>query len=205
VAGAERYLDRPRTKVRRKDRALVDEEWIDLFLRTAPYGHLATCWNGEPLLHSNLFWYDGEALFWHTAGVGKLRAILDRGGHPAAFSITEQGRILPAARPFDFSSEYASVTVYGTVSVLTDGDEKRRALEGLMAKYAPHLAPGVHYEPMPDEDVAQTSVFCLLIESRVGKHNIKPDDYPAYSYGGTSFIERERTAGRTTVRPKEIA
>ena len=201
------YLRRPLTQVRRRDRGLTGEEWIDRFLSTAPVGHVAICWEGEPLLHSNLFWFDGERrIYWHTAGVGRFRAMLDAASPlRACFSIMEQGRLLPANTPFDFSTEYASVQAYGTARLVEDREEKRRGLEGLMVKYAPQLRAGVDYEPMPDSDIDQTSVYCLEIEQRVGKHNVKPDDYPAYPYPGGSFIDEERLAGRATVRPKELA
>ena len=201
------YLNRPRTLVRRRDRGLTDDEWIDRFLTTAPVAHVAICWEGEPLLHSNLFWFDGDSrVYWHTAGVGKFRAMLDTvGSTRACLSIMEMGRLLPAGTPFDFSTEYASVQAYGTARLVRDRDEKRVGLEGLMAKYAAQLKAGVDYEPMPDSDIDQTSVYCLDIEERVGKHNVKPDDYPAYPYDGSSFINEERAVGRATVRPKELA
>lgn len=202
---ADRYLDRPVTAVRRLDRRLDDAEWIDRLLDAAPVGHLAFVWDGQPLIHTNLFWYDDGRVYMHTAGVGKTRAILDRGPVRACFSVTEHGRLLPAGTPFDFSTEYASVVAYGDLSVLTDPAEKRAALEGLMTKYAPHLTPGVDYVPMPDSDVDQTSVFCFAIETRVGKHNVKPAEYPAYPYPGGSFIDAERAAGRATVKDKELA
>jgi nitroimidazol reductase NimA-like FMN-containing flavoprotein (pyridoxamine 5'-phosphate oxidase superfamily) len=201
------YLRRPVTQVRRRDRALTDEAWIDRFLSLAPIGHLALCWEGEPLLHSNIFWFDGQRrIYFHTAGVGRFRAVLAAGGPlRACFSVTEQGRLLPAGTPLDFSTEYASVQAYGPLRLVEQRAEKKFGLEGLMVKYAPQLQPGVDYEPMPDGDIDQTSVYCFEIEERVGKHNVKPDDYPAYPYPGGSFIDEERAAGRVTVRPKELA
>lgn len=199
-----KFIDRPPTTVRRRDKRLDDAAWIDRFLSRAAMGHLAVCWDGQPLLHSNLFWYDGDTVFFHTARVGKLRAVLDAGPSAACFSVTEHGRLLPAGTPFDFSTEYASVVLYGVIEVLRDAAAKRRALDGLMAKYAPHLSPGVDYVPMPDADIAQTSVYRLTIEERVAKHNVKPDDFPAYPYPGESFIDAERAAGRVTIQPKEL-
>jgi nitroimidazol reductase NimA-like FMN-containing flavoprotein (pyridoxamine 5'-phosphate oxidase superfamily) len=204
---AARYLDRPLDQVRRRDRALTEPEWQDRFLATAPLGHLALCWEGQPLIHSNIFWYDAGLIYVHTAAVGKLRAVLEHreGGLPACFTVTEYGRILPAGTPLDFSTEYASVIAYGPLRLVTDPAEKRHGLEGLMEKYAPHLVPGVDYTPMPEGDVAQTSVYRLDVETRVGKHNVKPLDYPAYPYPCPSFIEAERAAGRHTLKPKELA
>jgi uncharacterized protein len=201
------YLTRSRTLVRRRDRALTDDAWIDRYLSIAPIGHLAICWEGEPLLHSNIFWFDGDRrIYFHTAAVGKLRSVVDAGDDArGCFSVTEIGRLLPADTPLNFSTEYASVQAYGTLRLERDADAKKAALEGLMAKYAPHLQPGVDYMPMPDGDVKQTSVFCLEIEERVGKHNVKPDAYPAYDYPGGSVLDEERAAGRAAVRPKELA
>ncbi len=201
----QKYLDKPLTQIRRKERVLDDAEWIDRFLDTAPLAHIAVTWEGQPLIHSNLYWYDGVKVYWHTAPVGKLRAILDQGDLRGCFTVAEYGRILPASTPFDFSTEYASVILYGTVRVVADAAEKRRALEGLMVKYAPQLAPGADYVPMPDSDIALTSVHCMEIDTRVGKHNIKPTDYPAYPNPSASFIAAERDAGRTTMGLKELA
>lgn len=201
------YLRRPRTMVRRRDRGLTDDAWIDHYLSIAAVGHLAICWEGEPLLHSNIFWFDGgRRLYFHTAAVGKFRSVVNELTEArGCFSITELGRLLPADTPLNFSTEYASVQAYGTLHLESEPAAKKAALEGLMAKYAPHLEPGVDYTPMPDGDIRQTSVFCFEIEERVGKHNVKPDDYPAYAYPGGSFIDEERDAGRASVRPKELA
>jgi nitroimidazol reductase NimA-like FMN-containing flavoprotein (pyridoxamine 5'-phosphate oxidase superfamily) len=205
TTAAHSYRNRPRTQPRRKDRRLDDADWQDRLLRMSPVGHLAVVWEGQPLLHSNLYWFDGAHIFMHTAAVGMLRAVLGAGPTRACFTVAEQGRILPAGTPFDFSTEYASVILYGTAEVVGDPAEKRLALEVLMAKYAPHLTAGVDYEPMPDRDIALTSVLRLRVEERVGKHNVKPVDYPAYPYPGGSFIDAERAAGRVTVKAKELA
>jgi hypothetical protein len=195
------YLDRRLDQVRRRDRQLTDPDWIDRFLHRAPFGHLAVCHDGQPLINVNLFWYDGEAVWLHTGPVGRLRAVVEAGPAPACFAVSEQGRILPAATPLDFSTEYASVLCYGPLQVVDDLATRKHGLEGLMAKYAPHLKPGVDYQPMPDADIERTSVFRLRVEQRVAKHNVKPTEYPAYQYPGESFIDAERAAGRFTIKP----
>ena len=85
----ERYRERPLTQVRRKDRVLADEEWMDRFLTMSAVGHLAVTYEGQPLVHSNFFWFDGTRIYWHTAQVGKLRAILETGVARACFTVTE--------------------------------------------------------------------------------------------------------------------
>jgi nitroimidazol reductase NimA-like FMN-containing flavoprotein (pyridoxamine 5'-phosphate oxidase superfamily) len=196
-----KHLDKPVTEVRRKDRAFAEAEWIGWLLATAAVGQFAIAWEGQPLIHSSLFWYDGAGIYWHTAAAGKLSAVLDRGAQRACFTVAELGRILPAATPFAFSAEYASVVCYGTARIVRDGAEKRRALEGIMAKYAPQLAPGVDYAPMPDRDIAVPNVYRLAIDARIGKHNVKPPDQPGFAYPCASFIDAERAAGRMTIQP----
>lgn len=198
------YLDRRLDQVRRKDRQLTDADWIERFLVRAPFGHLAVSHQGQPMIHMNLFWYDGQAIWFHTAAMGKLRAVVEAGAARACFSVAEIGRVLPAGTPFDFSTEYASVICYGTLQVVNDVAIRQVGLEGLMAKYAPHLKAGVDYEPMPVSDVERTSVFRLEVEERVAKHNVKPADCPAYPYPGESFIDAEREAGRVTMKWKDL-
>jgi len=198
------YLDRPLGQVRRKDRQLTDTDWIERFLVRASFGQLAVAHEGQPMIHMNLFWYDGQSIWFHTAPVGKLRAVVEAGAARACFSVAEIGRILPAGTPFDFSTEYASVICYGTLAVVDEVTAKQVGLEGLMAKYAPHLKAGVDYEPMPASDIERTTVFRMAVEERVAKHNVKPADYPAYPCPGESFIDAERGAGRVTMKWKEI-
>lgn len=187
--------------VRRRDRAFAEPAWLGRRLATAALGQVALTWRRRPLLHTTLFWYDGAAIYWHSAAAGTLGSVLARGARRAVFTVAELGRILPAATPFAFSAEYASVVCQGTARVVRDGAEKRRALEGVMAKYAPHLAPGTDYAPMPDRDVAVPSVYRLSIEEWGGKHNVRSLDQPGFAYAAESFIAAERAAGRLTVRP----
>lgn len=205
----ESFRERPHTVIRRNDKKMEDA-WISRMLETAPFGHLSAVIDGDPVIHSNLFWHDGDArIYMHSARVGKLRALLEESEgaptHKACFTVAEVGRILPAGTPFDFSVEYASVICYGSVTVATDFAERKQALEGLMAKYAPHLTADVDYAPMPDVDIRQTSVYRIEIAERVGKHNVKPADYPAYPIPNPSFIDAEREAGKLTIGAKDLA
>lgn len=199
------YLDRPLTQVRRKDRVLHEPEWIDRLLAVAPTCTVAICHAGAPHVNTNIFWAEAGRLWLHMAPVGRFQAMIAAGATEATVTVTEIGRILPAATPLNFSTEYASVIAYGTIAVEDDPARKRAALDGIMAKYAAHLVPGTDYDIMPEADIERTTVLRLDVRERVAKHNIKPDDYPAYQYEAPAFIATERAAGRLTVKPKELA
>ena len=46
--------------VRRKDRAVTDEAWIENTLEKAPFGVLALSRDGQPFVNMNVFVYDSE-------------------------------------------------------------------------------------------------------------------------------------------------
>lgn len=165
------------TGVRRRDRA-KDDGWITRFLERAPFGFLATVAGGRPFLNSNLFVYDGarHAIYLHTARTGRTPANVAAGGR-VAFSAAVMGRLLPADEALEFSVEYAGAVAFGRVRPVADPAEKRRFLELLLEKYAPHLEPGRDYRPMTEEELARTAVHRVDIESWSGKENAAPAEF----------------------------
>lgn len=163
---------------RRRDRAR-DDAWIRAFLRRAQFGYLATVDGGRPFLNSNLFVYDEErhAVYVHTARAGRTPANVSLGG-PATFSAAVMGRLLPASEALEFSVEYAGVVVFGTVHPVEEDDEKRRVLQLLLDKYAPHLEPGRDYRPIAPQELRRTAVHRLDIEAWSGKEKTAPPDFP---------------------------
>ena len=73
---------------------------------------------------------------------------------------------------------------FGTVRILKDPEEQRRALYGLISKYFPGMLPGEHYRPITDQELMRTSVYAIAIDSWTGKRNwkdraIQSPDWPA--------------------------
>lgn len=171
--------DAPVNTVRRSDRAVDDESWIRAFLDRAAVASLATVHEGQPFINTNLFYYDAGAhcIYIHTGRYGRTRANIE-GDDRACLSIMQMGRLLPADEALEFSVEYAGVTVFGSVRVVEDANEAKRALQWLLDKYAPHLKPGQDYRPPVDEELKRTSVFRLDIEAWSGKRKTVDDDFP---------------------------
>ncbi len=170
--------DAPINAVRRSDRA-EDDTWIQEFLEKSAVASLATVHDGQPFINSNLFYYDAGAhcVYIHTGRYGRTRSNIE-GDDRACLSVMEMGRLLPAEEALEFSVEYAGVTVFGSVRVVEDADEAKRALQWLLDKYAPHLTPGADYRPPVDEELKRTSVFRLDIEAWSGKRKSVADDFP---------------------------
>jgi uncharacterized protein len=181
------YSEEPRAKVRRRDRAVEDEQWIKDLLQRAPMGMLATVHDGQPYINSNLFVYDAalDIIYMHTARYGRTRSNID-GDTRVCFSVSEMGRLLPADTALEFSVEYGGVAVFGHGEVVIDSEEAATALQALLDKYAPHLHPGVDYEGVTAQELARTAVYRITIEEWSGKRKQVPEDFPgAFFYGGS--------------------
>lgn len=179
------YAAMPYSEVRRRDRAMEDEAWITELLRRAPIGVLATTYEQQPFINSNLFAFDAEqhVIYMHTAKVGRTRANVE-GGEPVCFSAFEMGRLLPADTALEMSVEYGGVVVFGRAAVVADAQEQRHGLQLLLDKYFAHLRPGADYRPMTDEELARTSVYRITIEQWSGKRKHVAEDFPgAFHYG----------------------
>ncbi|MCL4872067.1 MAG: pyridoxamine 5'-phosphate oxidase family protein [Anaerolineae bacterium] len=187
---AKDYPTTPYTEVRRKDRQVTDETWIRGMLNAAATGTLATVYEGQPFLNSNLYVYDEghNAIYLHTAHLGRTRANLEA-EDKVCFTVMEMGRLLPAEQALEFSVEYASVVVFGRGRVVTDPTEAEYGLQRLLDKYAPHLRPGEHYRPIMPEELKRTAVYRIHIDQWSGKRKIVAADFPgAYHYEPPTFI-----------------
>ncbi|NJO05762.1 MAG: pyridoxamine 5'-phosphate oxidase family protein [Chloroflexaceae bacterium] len=173
------------TEIRRRDRAVTDEAWIQALLHRAPFAALATVVDGQPFINSNLFVYDEAAacIYMHTARTGRTPdnvATSER----VCLSISEMGRLLPADVALEFSVEYSGVVVFGSATIVQDEAEASHALQLLLDKYFPHLQPGSDYRPTVPEELARTAVYRIVIEQWSGKRKAVDADFPgAFLYG----------------------
>lgn len=180
--------------VRRRDRAITDEAWIETLLTRAAVGALATVDAGQPFLNVNLFWFDParRAVYLHTARRGRTRANVE-GGEPVCFAVHEMGRLLPAEEALEFSVEYAGVVAFGTAHVVEDATEASNALQAFLDKYFPQHVPGRDYRPTTPEELARTTVMRVDIERWSGKRKVVAADFPgAFRYAPSSMLDEDR-------------
>jgi nitroimidazol reductase NimA-like FMN-containing flavoprotein (pyridoxamine 5'-phosphate oxidase superfamily) len=163
---------------RRRDRER-EEAWIRAYLERAPWGVLALASEvGPPHLNSNLFLFRAapDRIYLHSARTGGLpEGLAGEEGVPASFTAAGMGRLLPADTALEFSVEYHGVVAMGLARTVEDPEEARESLDGLLAKYAPHLTPGTDYRPIVPEELRRTAVFRLDIEGWSGKEKTVGD------------------------------
>lgn len=85
------------------------------------------------------------------------------------------GKLLPSNIAFEFGVQYASVVAFGKIRLVEEDPEKEAGLMGLLRKYFPDLEHGIDYRAITQDELDQTAVFCIQIESWSGKKNWKEE------------------------------
>ena len=149
-----------------------NEDWMRTFLRHGQIAHVAHLSGEQPFVTPTNYWYDEDSnqLVFHSNLAGRIRSNLEH--YPRiCVEVSEFGRLLPANTALEFSLQYRSVMVFGRVRILENDEERRKGLNGLLAKYFPDLTPGKEFRPITDKELTRTSVYVLGIESWSGKEN----------------------------------
>ena len=148
-------------ELRRKDRAITEEEAIDL-LNRAEYGVLSTVTeNGKPYGVPLNFCIIDHCIYFHCAVEGKKIDNIKQ-NKSVSFCAVGNTEILPDK----FGTKYESVIVSGEVEEVFDMI-KQIALEGLLHKYSPeYIDKGIKYIEGLRE---KTRVFKITIDKLTGK------------------------------------
>lgn len=151
-----------------------DEEWIRAFLREAKVGHIASAQDAQPFINPTTFWFDEEhhQIIFHSNVAGRMRSNIEN-NRRVCFETSELGKLLPANVALEFSLQFRSVIVFGTARLITDPEEARRVLYGLIHKYFPAMTAGEEFREITDKELKRTSVYAIRIEAWSGKENWK--------------------------------
>lgn len=172
------------TQLRRKDRAVHDDDWIVDLISSEPMGYMSSVSGDQPFLHVTTFYYDIEqhAIYMHTAGKGHTRDTIEKNPN-VSFCVATMGRMLPSKYAREMSVEFSSIMAYGKAEILTEVEEGSAMMSKLVEKYFKHLKEGTDYRPITDKEMKEISVIKISIDSWVGKAKKEVDDFPgAFDY-----------------------
>ncbi|EIW19837.1 MULTISPECIES: pyridoxamine 5'-phosphate oxidase family protein [Pelosinus] len=148
--------------MRRKDRKMEQGEAYELLFQSN-YGILATvdC-DGQPYAIPLNYVVSDNTIYFHCALDGhKLENIALNS--KVCFTVVGRTNIVPE----QFSTDYESVVVFGTVSRVEEKGEKGKVLKGFVQKYSINFVPegDVYIEKAKD----QTVVCKITIDNYTGK------------------------------------
>lgn len=154
--------------VRRKEREITNTDEMRQILKDTKYVTVALCMDGEPYLVALSHGYDQakNCLFFHCASEGKKliyakvnnriwgQAVLD-------FGVTD-----------DCDYAYSSVHFEGKLSLLTDLDEKKHAMEVLVRQVSEN--PEQKLKKLKIEKLSSTTMGKIEIKYMSGKKHQAP-------------------------------
>ena len=166
------YQSASPTAYQRRPEYQRDEEWIRAFLREARFGHIASAQDGQPFLNPTTFWFDEEhhQIVFHSNLAGRIRSNIES-NPKVCFEASELGKMLPANVALEFSLQFRSVLVFGTAHLISEPEEARRVLYGLIHKYFPAMTAGEEFREITDKELKRTSVYAIRIQEWSGKEN----------------------------------
>jgi nitroimidazol reductase NimA-like FMN-containing flavoprotein (pyridoxamine 5'-phosphate oxidase superfamily) len=162
-----------RVRVRRMaERARYEREVVEAILDEGFVCHVAFAGtDGTPWVIPTAYGRDGDTLYLHGAvGNHMLRSL--GAGATACVVVTLVDGLVLARSTVHHSINYRSVVVFGTPRLVTDPDEKARALETVVE----HIVPGrtAEVRPSTGQEVRRTAVLALPIDEASAKVRTGP-------------------------------
>ncbi len=179
------YENQTPTAYQRRPYLTKDDTWIRAFLKETRIGHIATSVDGQSFINPTTFWYDEEnhQVAFHSNIAGRVRSNVEA-NPKVSMEASEMGRLLPSNVALEFSLQFRSVVIFGTARLITNSDEARRLLYGLISKYFPKMTVGREYREITDKELRATSIYAIKVEEWSGKENWaeradQSDEWPA--------------------------
>jgi uncharacterized protein len=176
----------PRTTLRRhRERGQADRTALYEVLDAGLICHLGVVAGTDPVVLPTAYGRDGDTLYLH--GSSANGAFSAANGQRVCVTVTHMDGIVAARSVFSHSVNYRSAVVFGTATVVTDEDERARALQLI----TDHLIPGrwaAARQPTAKE-MAATAVLSLplteaSVKIRTGMPADEPDDYERDVWAG---------------------
>ena len=166
------YIGQNPTAFQRRPHLTKDDAWIRKVINTFKVGHVATSVDGQPFINTSTFWYDEaeHQIVFHSNLAGRIRSNIEH-NPKVSFEASVLGQLLPSNVALEFSLQFRSIVAFGTARVVTDPEEARRLLYGLINKYFSEMKVGQEYREISEKELRATSVYAIKIEEWSGKEN----------------------------------
>ncbi|MDR3532973.1 MAG: pyridoxamine 5'-phosphate oxidase family protein [Rhodopila sp.] len=156
-----------RNRVRRKpDRGRFDRQTVYDILDAAMVAHIAYVIDGQPYCTPTGFWREDDKLYWHGSSASRMIRS-QSAGVPVCVTATHLDAIVLARSGFHHSVNYRSVMAFGTARLVTDPDEKTRALDGFVDRFFPGRSKEIR--PATAQETKATSFVVMPIDEASGK------------------------------------
>ena len=151
--------------MRRKEKEITDISEIESIIRDSLVCRLGLADNGTPYIVPLCFGFKDNSLYFHSAKVGRKIEILKR-NNEVCFEFDGNLEVQTGKTACDWGMQYRSVIGFGRASFVGDPEEKRKALDVIMAQYADGA-----FEYL-EKALGKALVIRVEIESMTGKKSV---------------------------------
>jgi nitroimidazol reductase NimA-like FMN-containing flavoprotein (pyridoxamine 5'-phosphate oxidase superfamily) len=195
----------PRTRVvREHERGVYDRETVNQILDEAFLCHIGFVVDGQPFVIPTSYGRDGDVLYVHGSAASRMLRNLTT-GIPVCITVTLLDGLVLARSIFNHSMNYRSVVILGTATLVSDPDEKLKALRTL----SEHIIPGRWDDSrQPNEkELKATSALRVPIEEFSAKVRQGPaiDDEPDYSFPTWAGVVPLKTSVGEVIRDERCS
>jgi len=146
----------------KKDKEITGKKEIESILQRAEVCRIALSDNNTPYVIPVSFGYKNNCLYFHSAGEGKKIEILKK-NNKVCFEVDYGISLLNAEKICDWGMKYRSVVGLGRAYFINSNDEKRFAMDTIIAHYTP-----TSFE-YGDNELKNIAVIRIEIESITGR------------------------------------
>ena len=169
-----------KTKVKRAPkRGFYDSETIYEILDNQFICQIAFVHDGYPVIIPTIYGRDENNIYIHGATVSRMLLNLEK-GFPISLNVTQTDGIVLARSAFHHSLNYQSVTIFGEAMLVTDENERYKALKIISDQIIPNRWEEVRLPN--DKEMKATKILKIPITEASAKIRTGPpiDDKPDY-------------------------
>jgi nitroimidazol reductase NimA-like FMN-containing flavoprotein (pyridoxamine 5'-phosphate oxidase superfamily) len=167
--------------VREHERGVYDRASVNQILDEGFLCHVGFVLDGQPFVIPTSYGRDGDVLYIHGSAASRMLRNLDQ-GIPVCITVTLLDGLVLARSVFNHSMNYRSVVILGKATLVSDVEEKLKALRTLSEHILPHRWDDSR---QPNEkELKATSALRIPIDEFSAKVRVGPpiDDEPDYSF-----------------------
>jgi uncharacterized protein len=183
---------------RRHDRGFYDHNTVHGLLDASMLCHVSYVIDGQPYCTPTFFWREGTMLYWHGSSASRMLRN-QSGDQRVCLTVAHLDSLVLARCGFNHSADYRAVMAFGTAYLVTEPDEKERALVAMVDRFFPDRTAGLRQSTA--QEIKATSVIAMEIEQASAKIRAKgvADDEEDYDLP----IYAERIPVRTVLGAPE--
>ncbi|NQV78312.1 MAG: pyridoxamine 5'-phosphate oxidase family protein [Lutibacter sp.] len=169
-----------KTKVKRAPkRGFYESETIYKILDNQFICQIAFVHDGYPVIIPTIYGRNGDNIYIHGASVSRMLLNLEK-GFPISLNVTQTDGIVLARSTFHHSLNYQSVTIFGEAMLVTDENERYKALKIISDQIIPNRWEEVRLPN--DKEMKATKILKIPITEASAKIRTGPpvDDKPDY-------------------------